>query len=138
MEVNYLSLPCSDCIKCNVCLALVIKVKINTFRSIFHHKYHSATSSTYPIYFSLTFFLLYQGALRLANPYHTFSFTYRNLSKSNRITSKGSDYTVEILFIYSTYLLIYQDYTIWPDSILYLYNMKFKNELAKLKLFGYS
>ena len=35
MEVSYLSLPCSNCIKCNVCLALVRKVKINTFRSIF-------------------------------------------------------------------------------------------------------
>ena len=100
MEVSYLTLSCLSSIKYNVCLTLVIKikvntfmikVKVNTFRDMIHHKYHSATPSTYPAYFGLAFLLIYLGALKLANPYHTFSFTYRNLSKSNLITSKGSD-----------------------------------------------
>lgn len=78
MEVSYLTLPCLNYISKIFDLHFVIKVKINTFRNISSQL--SFCNTIYlPYLLSLTFFLLYLGALRLPNPYQIIlSFTWQD------------------------------------------------------------
>ncbi len=128
MEVSYLTLSCLISSSEMSALHFVIKVKFNTFRNIFHHKYHSATPSTYPAYFILAFFLLYLGVLRLANPYQSsFSFTWRAYLSLHLLHPRA-----QIKLLISLYLLYLSIYLPSLNSLVrfysLFYNMKLENE----------
>ena len=73
-------------------------MKVNDVILANHSSEFCNHSSTYPPTHPTIFSTLYYGALKLANPYQIFPFFYKDiLTKSNLITFKGSDYSVELL-----------------------------------------